>query len=367
MRKSLKTPSNYSRDLTSLLVQVDSSIDEAISAIDSTPDRIALIIDEDRHMTGTVTDGDIRRGILANLDTSDSVANLERFRSEQYRRPIVAPSDTSADAQRRIMTENAVRHLPLVDASNRITGLAVISDFVSEPESEVSAVIFAGGKGTRLKPLTDDTPKPMLPIGGRPILEWVIDQIKSANIQDIAITTHYRPQKIMDHFGDGRNFGVNIDYHQELEPGGTAGGLKLLEKPQQPILVINADIFTDLNFLDMINFHVDHKSEMTVAVRKYRTQVDYGVVETDGINITGLVEKPSLDFLINAGIYVLQPTCFDHFPEGSRFDMTDLISNLVDSKRNVISFPIHESWLDIGQHADYEKAVNLNRHRGEND
>ena len=364
MRKSLKTPSNYSRDLTSLLVQVDSSIDEAISAIDSTPDRIALIIDEDRHMTGTVTDGDIRRGILANLDTSDSVANLERFRSEQYRRPIVAPSDTSADAQRRIMAENAVRHLPLVDASNRITGLAVISDFVSEPESEVSAVIFAGGKGTRLKPLTDDTPKPMLPIGGRPILEWVIAQIKSANIHDISIVAHYLPEMITGHFGDGEGFGVDIRYAHESEPGGTAGGLKLLERPQHPILVINADIFTDLNFLDMINFHVEHEAEMTVAVRKYQTHVEYGVVDTDGINIKGLVEKPSFDFFINAGIYVLDPSCFDYFPDEGRFEMTDLISRLIESDQNVISFPIHESWLDIGQHADYEKAVSQNGNHG---
>jgi dTDP-glucose pyrophosphorylase len=348
-------------------VRAGSTIADAIIAIDATLARIALLVDADNRLVSTVTDGDVRRGILADLDTTNSITELVQLRSKQYAEPVVASVNCSPDEQKTIMQQNDVRQLPLVDDSDRLVDLALMSTFVDESESHISAVVFAGGFGTRLSPLTDDTPKPMLPIGGRPILEWVVDQIKSAGIQDILIATHYRPEKIADHFGDGEKFGANIQYVQESEPGGTAGGLKLLERPQHPILVINADIFTDLNFRDMINFHVDHEGEMTVAVRKYQTRVDYGVVDTDGVNITGLVEKPSLDFFINAGIYLLQPSCFDYFPDGDRFDMTDLISNLVESDRNVISFPIHESWLDIGQHADYEKAVNQNGQSGEKD
>jgi len=357
--------SKGSADLKLFSIPVESTIADAITAIDSSLARIALLVDEENRLKGTVTDGDVRRGILANLDTTDSITELAQLRSKQYEEPVVASVNCSPDEQQRIMQQNDVRQLPLVDDSGRLVDLALLSAHVDEPELYVSTVVFAGGFGTRLSPLTDDTPKPMLPIGGRPILEWVVDQIKSAGIQDILITTHYRPEDISDHFGDGEKFGVNIQYVHESEPCGTAGGLKLLERPQHPILVINADIFTDLNFRDMINFHVDHESEMTVAVRKYQTRVDYGVVDTDGVNIIGLVEKPSLEFFINAGIYVLDPSCFDYFPDEGRFDMTDLISRLIESDQNVISFPIHESWLDIGQHADYEKAVNQNGNHGD--
>jgi NDP-sugar pyrophosphorylase family protein len=205
----------------------------------------------------------------------------------------------------------------------------------------------------------------MLPIGGRPLLEWLIDQLKSSNIRDILITTHYRPAKILDHFGDGEKFGVNIQYVHESTPRGTAGGLRLFRPPDHPILVVNADIFTNLHLRNMLDFHIEHEGEMTVAVRKYQTRVDYGVVESDGIKITGLIEKPVLDFFVNAGIYVLESSCFNYFPSSDRFDMTDLIGNLINSGRSVINFPIRESWLDIGQHSDYERAVRENPVIGE--
>ena len=228
----------------------------------------------------------------------------------------------------------------------------------------MKTIILAGGLGTRLAEYTETIPKPMVPIGGRPILEWVVDQLKAANVRDVVITTHFRPEKISEHFGNGEGFGIGISYANETEPRGTAGGLRLMDRPQHPILVINGDILTDLNFRDMINFHVEHDAEMSVAVRKYQTRVDYGVVETDGIKITGLAEKPTLDFFISAGIYVLEPSCFDHLPASGRFDMTDLIGNLIESNRNVISFPIREYWLDIGQRADYDKAVQDNGNFG---
>jgi dTDP-glucose pyrophosphorylase len=336
------------------------SIADAIAAIDSTPARIALLVDNDGRLTSTVTDGDVRRGILAGLDAVNSVSALTRFRATQYMKPVVANVSSSADEQQRIMIREEVRHLPLIDDSGRLAGLVLLTDLVDEQEREVSAVVFAGGFGARLSPLTDEMPKPMLPIGGRPILEWVIDQLKASNVRDVMITTHYRPESISEHFGDGEKFGIGISYAHEPKPLGTAGGLRLMDRPQHPILIINGDILTDLNFRDMINFHVEHDAEMSVAVRKYQTRVDYGIVETDGIKITSLAEKPTLDFFINAGIYVLEPSCFDHLPSNGRFDMTDLIGKLLESNRNVISFPVREYWLDIGQRADYEKAVQDN-------
>jgi len=217
-------------------------------------------------------------------------------------------------------------------------------------------VIMAGGYGKRLRPLTEDLPKPMLPIGGRPLMERIIGQLKDVGIRQVNVTTLYKPEKIKDYFGNGEAFGINLNYIHESEPLGTGGALGLLPKTEEPLLVINGDILTQVDFRAMLDYHREHKADMTVAVRQFGIQVPYGVVECDGPNIRSLREKPEMTFFVNAGIYLLDPPVFNFIPSGERFNMTDLIQWLLDAGRTVVSFPVREYWLDIGQTADYEQA-----------
>ncbi|HMN02721.1 MAG TPA: sugar phosphate nucleotidyltransferase [Geobacter anodireducens] len=193
-------------------------------------------------------------------------------------------------------------------------------------------------------------------MGDRPLLERTIDQLRRSGIREVNLTTHYLPDSIVEHFGDGDSFGVKLNYLKEDHPLGTAGGLKLMKKASGPFLVMNGDILTGVPFQEMFAYHRKNGAEITVGARKYEVQVPFGVVECDDVRITGLKEKPSLTFFINAGIYLLEPSVCDLIPDGERFDMTDLIQKLLDEGRSVVSFPIMEYWLDVGRHEDYQKA-----------
>jgi NDP-sugar pyrophosphorylase family protein len=220
----------------------------------------------------------------------------------------------------------------------------------------MSAVIMAGGFGARLRPLTDNLPKPLLPIGERPIMELTVEQLRDAGIRRLYVTTHYLPEKIMDHFGDGRSFGIKITYVREDNPLGTAGALGLIEKTDQSLLLINGDIITKLDFRAMWAFHRVNKAALTVAVRQHELQVPYGVMESEGIYLRQVREKPRFSFLVNAGIYLLEPVALGYIPAGERFDMTDLMQSMLHNRQMIANFPIPGYWLDVGRHADYKQA-----------
>jgi NDP-sugar pyrophosphorylase family protein len=217
---------------------------------------------------------------------------------------------------------------------------------------------MAGGFGSRLHPITKDLPKPMLPIGDRPLMELTIRRLHRAGIRRINITTYFLPEKIIDYFGDGKPFGVEINYVKEESPLGTAGALGLMQVPKDPLLVINGDILTTMDFRAMLIYHRRHKADLTVAVRHYDIRIPYGVLECDSHRVRRLREKPTYSFFVNAGIYLLQPTVHRYIPNNQRqrYDMTDLIETLIADGRAVVSFPVMEYWLDIGQHADYQQA-----------
>ena len=229
-------------------------------------------------------------------------------------------------------------------------------DLVGDKKLPLQAFIMAGGVGKRLKPLTDDIPKPMLKVGNKPILEHIVGQLRDTGIENIRISTNYLREKISDYFGNGENFGVNIEYVNEDQPLGTAGSIGLVKAPTNPLLVINGDILTGVNFRAMFNFHVEHEADMTVGVRKYEFQVPYGVIECDGYKICGLQEKPLHQFFVNAGIYLIQPPMLAHIPSARRYDMTDLVNELLLREKNVVSFPIIEYWVDIGMPGDFKRA-----------
>lgn len=343
----------------SLLVQQHLTLREVMARIDDGEQGIALLVSEDGRFQRTVTDGDLRRAILRGHGLDSVVAtSLLPLKREST----TAPVGTPTEMQLEIMIAAEVRHLPLLHADGTVAELARTEDLIAAERFEgdndlpLQAVIMAGGFGTRLRPLTDDTPKPMLSIGGKPLMERTINSLQKAGIHRINVTTHYLPEKITQHFGRGERFGVELNYVSEDQPLGTAGALRLINDVDEPLLVMNGDILTNVDFRSLLNFHREHNAMLTVAVRQYEVQVPYGVIEaTDGI-VRGLREKPRISFLVNAGIYLLEPSAVKMIPPGKRFDMTDLINDLLSSGKTVVGFPIMEYWLDIGKHDDFQQA-----------
>ena len=340
-----------------LCIQAGDTIHQAVACIDRNARGIALVADAEYHLLGTITDGDIRRAILSGLNMHQPVSVLlERKVDSIYPQPIIALGGMEPGAILELMQSHSVRQIPVLDEARRVVNLITIEELLPQNTLPVTAVVMAGGFGTRLRPLTEDIPKPMLPVGGKPLLEHILGQMRDSGVRHVNITTHYMPEKIVDYFGDGRQFGLEIDYVNEDRPLGTAGALGLMSPPTETMLVINGDILTQINFRAMLKFHHEHQADLTVAVRYYEMQVPYGVLQCDGARVLGVQEKPIYNFLVNAGIYMIEPSAYAFIPHGTKFDMTDLIEKLTSENRTVVSFPIVEYWLDIGHHAQYEQA-----------
>ena len=334
--------------LASVLVSPQATITEAMAHLDAAGTGALLLCEEDRTLFGILTDGDIRRAILRNDPLSGSCGAIAS------RDPVsVAPGTLPAEALH-LMNQCDVNHLPVIEADRTIVDLLLRRDLTKADGP--AAVIVAGGFGTRLRPLTEVLPKAMLPVGDRPLLERTIGQLREAGIRRVNVTTHYLTDKITSYFGDGHEFGVELNYVSEDRPLGTAGGLRFVGHQDEPLLVINGDVMTGVRFCDLMAYHRELGADATVGVRKYELQVPYGVVDCEGPRLLRIREKPQMSFMVNAGIYVLEPSAYRHVPFNEHFDMPDLIKCLLKKGRHVVTFPITEYWLDIGQPADYEQA-----------
>ena len=344
-------------DIARLLVSPSQTVREVMACLDASGAGIALVVSDGR-LAGTITDGDVRRSILAGVALDSPAAELlARKPPEARATPLVAAAGTSDAELLALMTAHHLRQVPIVDEHGRVVDVALLSDLARPAHADVRAVVMAGGYGTRMRPLTDRIPKSMLPIGDKPLLEHIIVQLRDAGIQRVNVATHYRNEVIVDHFGDGRGLSVDIEYVHETEPLGTAGALGLLEPSSDTLLVINGDILTRVDFRAMLEFHRDHAADMTVGVRAFEVAVPYGVVESDDVVVTAVHEKPIFKGFVNAGIYLLRPDLARLVPAGERYEMTQLIARLIADRRRVISFPIREYWRDIGQAHEYDRAV----------
>lgn len=346
-----------SRDLTDFLIDPAESLRVAMARINANRAGIVLVVDGERCLIGTITDGDIRRAILDGIAVATTVRELLAKRSAPAPgRTVTASPGASPQELLRLMSTNGVRQVPLCDGDGRVVDLAIEHKLVRNLVPLAKAVIMAGGHGHRLQPLTERTPKPMLPMGDKPLLEHIVTHLRDAGIDRINITTHYQPESIREHFGDGSEFGVAIDYVHEDEPLGTAGALHSLKASSAPLLVMNGDVLTNVDLNAMLAYHREYRGVMTVAVREYQHAVPYGVIEGRDGYVHSLVEKPKHRCFINAGIYIIEPEAVGEVPAGKRFDMTDLIEALLAKGKSVASFPIHEYWADIGRQDDYERA-----------
>jgi dTDP-glucose pyrophosphorylase len=336
--------------LESVVAAPELSIADAISQLDLAGTGGLVLCRADGQVAGLLTDGDIRRAVLRKLSLADpcgSIATLD---------PVVANAPIAPAEALHVMLQHDINHLPVVDEAGVLIDFLLRKNLVVDSPGGMSAVVMAGGFGTRLLPLTETVPKPMLPVGERPLLERTIDQLRGAGIREVHLTTHYLPESIVGHFGDGEAFGVRMSYATEDQPMGTAGGLRLIPRPTGPFLVINGDILTRVSYQDMLRFHRKHAATLTVGLRAHEVEVPFGVVECDDVRVVDLTEKPSIRLLVNAGIYLLEPSAWDFIPAGERFDMTDLIRRLMDEGQAVVGFPIIEYWQDVGRHEDYRRA-----------
>ncbi|MBI5523549.1 MAG: nucleotidyltransferase family protein [Desulfarculus sp.] len=344
-------------DLGQLCLPPGASLRQAIASLNANRRGIVLITDQERRLLGTLTDGDIRRAILAGQGLDQPLeALLEAKAASPYPQPITAPLGSRPAELLGLMTRHSVGQIPLLDSQDRVADLVVMAELMPQAQPPVRAVIMAGGFGKRLRPMTEDLPKPMLPVGGRPLMEHIVDQLKDAGIRQVHVTTHYLPEKIQEHFGDGSQFGVDLDYLCEQTPLGTAGSLGLMPTPRETLLVINGDILTRVDFAAMLAYHRQQDALITVGVRKLDLAVPYGVIKGQDGFVTSLEEKPTLSLFVNAGVYLLEPAALGHLQAGQHLDMTDLITLALAAGQPVASFPIIEYWLDIGNPADYKKA-----------
>ncbi|HAU8253724.1 TPA: CBS domain-containing protein [Vibrio vulnificus] len=336
-----------------VLIKPDHSIRDALEIINNEALRVALVVDNNQHLVGVVTDGDIRRGLLKNLTLAEPVSLVMNLF------PTIAKMGTRREDLIELMEKKGILSIPLLDEAGKVVGLETLHGALHRPKYQNPVFLMAGGFGTRLRPLTDNCPKPMLRIGNKPILETVIRSFIKAGFVNFYISTHYMPELIHAHFGDGSEFGVNITYVHEESPLGTGGALGLLPKdlPKDlPLIMMNGDVLTKVDFQRLLDFHVSHDADATMCVREYDYQIPYGVINGEGNKITSMVEKPIQRFFVNAGIYVVSPRVIQSVPENHRIDMPTLLEQHMQERNNVLMFPIHEYWLDIGRMDDFNRA-----------
>jgi dTDP-glucose pyrophosphorylase/predicted transcriptional regulator len=339
------------QDWKKTLIRKDATIQEAIEAIDDSVLKVALVIDEDRTLLGTVTDGDVRRGILDGISTDQSV---KKVMNEE---PFTVSEEDRNEKVIQLMKEHSIQQVPVVDETNRVVDLKILDEFFQSNQLDNPVVIMAGGLGTRLRPITREKPKPMVEVGGKPIMETLIRRLIEEGFHRFYITVNYMADKIKNYFGDGSKWGIDITYVEENEKLGTAGGLSLLDfTPEKPFLLMNSDLLTTISFSQLIDFHVDKGAPATMCVQEYDLSVPFGVVELRDQEIIAMHEKPTETYFVNAGIYVLNPAVLELIPNQECFHVSELFQKLLADSRKPVAFPIREYWMDVGRPEDLEAA-----------
>ena len=339
-----------------IILQGTATIAQAINILNETSVKIVLVANHENKLEGTLSDGDIRRGLLKGLDLYSPILDIV------HRNPLVVTPEISRELVKQLMLANKVQQIPVVDKSHNIVGLHLWEKLTTEPTRHNLMVIMAGGMGKRLHPHTENCPKPLLPVSGKPMLQHIIEHSKREGFSNFLISINYLGHMIENYFGDGASMGVNIDYLRELSPLGTAGSLSLMSSlPDAPFVVANGDVITDINYGEILDFHIRHSAAGTMAVRMHEWQHPFGVVETEGLDIVGFDEKPIARSHINAGVYVLDPIAVKFLTIDTNCDMPQLFERLLINSLRTIAYPMHEPWLDVGRPDDYAAINKVNK------
>lgn len=340
------------KDWSEVTLKISDSFETAINVLDQGGLRVALVVDKNKKLLGTITDGDIRRALLKHIPMDSIVEDI------MNKSPIAALNSDSAEEILLIMKSRDLLHIPIINKNGVVVGLKMLQHLTYSQKYDNPVFLMAGGFGTRLHPLTKDIPKPLLNVGNRPILETILSQFIKSGFHNFYVSTHYKADKIHEYFGDGSAWGVKIEYVNEDKPLGTAGSIGLLPKnlPNLPILMMNGDVLTRVNFEDLLAFHNEKKGLATMCIREYDIHIPFGVVNIKQQRVKSLLEKPIKKFFINAGIYAFEPELINKVKVGEHIDMPKLLENQIEEGRTVNVFPIHEYWQDIGQINDYQSA-----------
>ena len=335
-----------------ILLKPNDTLEKSIQILDQEALKIVLVTDDEGRLIGTITDGDIRRALIKSLGMRALIIDV------MCDNPAVASIDDGHEEILAIMENKGLLQIPVLDQERRIVSLKTIQNMLRKEKYDNPVFLLAGGFGKRLHPLTDDIPKPLLTVGTKPILERILQQFIEAGFQNFYISTHYKAEMFREYFGDGSQWGINIEYVYESEPLGTAGALGLLPDslPDLPMMMMNGDLLTKLNFDSLLKFHMENDSVATMCVREYDFEVPYGVIKAEDHRVTEIIEKPVHKFFVNAGIYVLSPELVKRMKKNVYSDMPNFLMDQIKGKRKVNMFPLHEYWLDIGRIEEYEKA-----------
>lgn len=327
------------------------TIEQVVRNLDQVAIKIVLIVNEQGELLGTISDGDIRRGLLRGLTLPSPITEIIHYN------PLVVPPDMNRELVRQLMIANRIHQIPVVGKNHQVIGLHLWDQIAAPIARPNQMMIMAGGIGARLRPHTENCPKPLLRIAGKPMLEHIIERAKQEGFNSFVLAIHYLGHMIEEHFGDGQRFGVKISYLREKVPLGTAGALALLEpRPNSTFVVTNGDVITDIRYSEMIDFHDRHNTIATMAVRLHEWRHPFGVVQTQGVEIVGFEEKPVTRTHINAGVYALSPVALDLLERGTHCDMPTLFERLRLRGDRTVAFPMHEPWVDVGQPADLQSA-----------
>ena len=333
------------------LLSAHATLQEAIQNLNESSLQIVLVVSSEGVLLGTSTDGDIRRGLLRGLEMNHPIESII------HRDAMVVMQQMTHEGALRLMQANLISALPVVDEDRKVVGLHLLKSLLVPTRRPNLMVIMAGGKGTRLRPHTEQCPKSMLPVGGKPMLEHIIERARGEGFQRFALAIHYLGHMIEEYFGDGRRWQVEIEYLRESSPFGTLGAIRLLDpRPDTPFLVSNGDVLTDIRYGEILHFHSQHGAVATMAVRTHEWEHPFGVVHTQGIDIVGFEEKPIARSHINAGVYVLEPNVLDALELNEHCDMPVLFSRLQEQSARTIVYPVYEPWLDVGRADDLERA-----------
>ena len=335
------------------ILPFDATIGQAIHNLNEVSVKIVLVANAAGVLEGTISDGDIRRGLLKGLDLNSPLTSIIHYNA------LVVPPDLGRDLVMQLMAANKIQQIPVVDEQHHIVGLHLWDEITIPPSRPNLMVIMAGGMGTRLRPYTDDCPKPLISVAGKPMLEHIIERAKLEGFNHFVLAIHYLGHMIEEYFGNGEQLGVRIDYLREDSPLGTAGALGLLKPiPDAPFVVTNGDVITDIRYGELLDFHTRHSAAATMAVRVHEWQHPFGVVQTQGVEIVGFEEKPIARTHINAGVYALDPAALSVLDVDAHCDMPTLFERLQTKKKRTVAYPMHEPWLDVGRPDDLKQANN---------
>jgi dTDP-glucose pyrophosphorylase/CBS domain-containing protein len=342
--------SHYSQWRDAILT-LDKTIADALKNINKSGSKISLIVNNKGEFQGTISDGDIRRALINGKDQKTPIQEIVNINA------LTVTPEIEPEIVLQIMVKNKVQQIPVVDESQKVAGLFLWDEVMLQKKFSNIMVIMAGGKGSRLSKYTKNCPKPLLPVGGKPMLERIIERAKSQGFERFLISINYLGHMIENYFSNGKKWKVDIDYIKEDKPLGTAGALGLISsKPKLPIIVSNCDIVSDFHFTELLNFHYEHNAEATMAVRLHEWENPYGVIQTKGVDIVDIEEKPIVRSHINAGVYILEPSTIDLINKNENLDMPDLFKRIKQKNLRTIVYPMYEPWLDIGRPEDYYKA-----------